>query len=1040
VKPTERSAKCTPTSVPPYREPEQRIFDGTRSYTGSASGLAARNGLRCGDTSSMRARLTSSHFVGRIAELAELELAFADATGCRPALVLLGGDSGVGKTRLILEFERRATAQDVLVLRGDAVEQGQGELPYAPLLGALRPVVRERHPALSALTPGSAAQLAALLPGLGDGRVRADRDDLSAQLRLFEALLELLDLLSDAGPLVLILEDLHWADRSTSTFVAFLARSLRQERLLLLLTYRSDELYRRHALRPLLGELERLERARRIQLEPFDRDELAEALADILGDTPSRELVERLYARSEGNPLYTEELLAAGLDGRGTTPRSLHDAFMLRIERLSAVAQGAARVIAVGRRLEEATIAEVTGIEHEALHAALREAVAEQVLVAGDDGRLLFRHALLREAVYDDLLPGERGELHLALARALEHRAHERPDESIEVATTIANHYASAGDQPDALRATFRAAVAAGRVHAYCDAADLLERALGLWPRVPDAATMLALDRAELLSRAARAHGLGGDRARGEALLEAAVRELDPGEDPLRYAGLLARLARAQWALNGGLVGVETAQHALSMIPEDDMTGERAALLGWLARTRFLRGRFRDAIADAEDARAAAVAAGDLCAEGEVLNTLGMAQIALGDVDDGVAKLRRAQELARESDDMDDLASAYINLADMLGLAGRTASALATAREGLTAIPSRSSRSRDYLMLTVSDLAFEAGDWDTARELLSPQPATPLQGRLLIYRRLHEAELALGEGELDVTAGCLREIEELVAHSSEPQWHGPFGALLAELRRRRHDLDGARTAIAEALDRLELCTDDVARIATVTAVGVRVEADIAERGRDLREKQDERGALARARIHVQRLRAAAQAGGPVEQAYVAVGAAELARARGRNDPALWRKAAAKWDEIARPYPAAIARWREAEAEVEAGDRTAATDAAQAAFATAGRLGARWLAEEVGALAARARLEVGEQVAPAGNGARPDVVEADPFGLTPRERQVLALIAEGATNRQIGSALYMAEKTASVHVSRILSKLGVRSRTQAAAVAHRLHLS
>src|SRR5438067_1153414 len=151
---------------------------------------------------------------------------------------------------------------------------------------------------------------------------------------------------------------------------------------MLLLTYRADELHRRHPLRPLLSELDRLERARRIDVEPFDLAELREALTDILGDAPGEELVERLFARSEGNPLYTEELLAAGLDGRGATPQTLRDAFMLRIERLSDAAQRAARVIAVGRALDEAMIGEATGIEHEALHGALREAVAEQVLEA----------------------------------------------------------------------------------------------------------------------------------------------------------------------------------------------------------------------------------------------------------------------------------------------------------------------------------------------------------------------------------------------------------------------------------------------------------------------------------------------------------------------------------------------------------------------------------------------------------------------------------------------------------------------------------
>ena len=330
----------------------------------------------------MRGRLTSSHLVGRVGELAELGLVSRDAAAGRPVLVLLGGESGVGKTRLVGEFEQRLVG--TVVLRGEGVEQGDAELPYAPLLGALRPLVREHHPALEALSTGSRSALAALLPALGNGEHPAEGDQ-GEQLRLFEALLELLDLLSDSSPVVLILEDMHWADRSTRTFTAFLARTLRQERVMLLLTYRTDELHRRHALRPLLAELERLGRARPIELAPFDRGELTEALADILGDEPSDKLVQRLYSRSEGNPLYTEELLAARLHGRGAAPQSLRDAFLLRIERLSDDARLIARAVAAGRGLDDPTIARVTGIEGERLTSALREAVAEQVLVTGED-------------------------------------------------------------------------------------------------------------------------------------------------------------------------------------------------------------------------------------------------------------------------------------------------------------------------------------------------------------------------------------------------------------------------------------------------------------------------------------------------------------------------------------------------------------------------------------------------------------------------------------------------------------------------------
>jgi DNA-binding CsgD family transcriptional regulator/tetratricopeptide (TPR) repeat protein len=972
--------------------------------------------------------------VGRVDELAELELALAEAEARRPVLVLLGGDSGVGKTRLIGELEQRVAGRDTVVLRGEGVEQGDSELPYAPLLGALRPLVREHHPVLDSLSAGSAAQLSALLPGFGDGSAADNHHDGSSQLRLFEALLELLDLLSCSAPLVLILEDMHWADRSTRTFVSFLVRSLRDERVMLVLSYRTDELHRRHPLRPLLSELERLERARRIDLAPFDRAELTEALTDILGDLPSEPLVQRLFARSEGNPLYTEELLAAGLDGRGAAPQSLRDAFMLRIERLSPDAQRAARVIAVGRRLAEPTIAEVSGIEHEALHEALREAVAEQVLVADEDGDLLFRHALLREAVYDDLLPGERGELHLALARAFEQRCTENLDREAVLAAAIASHYAAAGDQPAALRATIEAALAARNVSAYGDQADLAERALELWPRVASASEIVSLDHVDLLGLAAAGHGASGGAARAEVLLSNALQELDCEQDPRRYSGVLGRLARIQWALNRGLEGLETAQRALSMLPAEEPSRERASLLAWLARTRFLRGRVRDALVAGEEALAVAIAAGAVHTQGEVLNTLGMAQMAVGREQEGVASLREAIDIARRNDDIDGLIIAYGNLADLLHLRGRTRDALEIAREGLAAAPRPLGR-HAWLMLTASQLETEIGDWPAARTHMGP-PRWQLVGNTLIFCLLREAEVAIGEGNDEIATERLEEAESLVASSSESQWIGLYGALLGELRRRQYDLEGARAAVASALDRLELCTDDVSRIARVTAVGTRVEADLALRAHDLREAAQEKDAVARLRIHVRRLKAAAQEGGPVERAWRAIGDAELARARRRNDPGLWLKAAVEWDAIERPYSAAGARWRAAEAFVEAGDREGAREQAGLALATASRLGARWLAEEVQALVDRARVDVSggasEPAAPS--------TETDPFGLTPRERQVLALVAEGATNRQIGAALFMAEKTASVHVSRILGKLGVSSRTQAAAVAHRLHLT
>jgi predicted ATPase len=268
----------------------------------------------------MSTRVTSSRLIGRTAELQELEAALADAASGRPSLAFLAGDSGVGKTRVVGELLHRAQDGGATVLTGEAIELGEGELPYAALVSALRPLARDGSPALDALDPRSRAELARLLPGLGSAAPDQGGSDGPAQSRLFEAVLALLDLLGAEAPVLLALEDLHWADPSTRAFVAFLARSLCRERVLVVATYRLDELHRRHPLRPLLAELERDTAARRITLAPLSRDELAAALEDILGAPPAGDLVDRLYARSEGNPLFMEELLAAGLDGRGSLP------------------------------------------------------------------------------------------------------------------------------------------------------------------------------------------------------------------------------------------------------------------------------------------------------------------------------------------------------------------------------------------------------------------------------------------------------------------------------------------------------------------------------------------------------------------------------------------------------------------------------------------------------------------------------------------------------------------------------------------------
>jgi DNA-binding CsgD family transcriptional regulator len=848
---------------------------------------------------------------------------------------------------------------------------------------------------------------------------------------VFEALLSLLDALSQERPLALSIEDIHWADSSTRAFLAFLARSLCGERVMVIASYRTDELHRRHPLRPLLAELERTAGARRIELAALTREELREQLEDILGGAPDSDLLDRMWARSEGNPLFTEELLAAGLDGRAATPPTLRDALMVRMERLDESTQGMLRLLAVGRRLDPALLEDAGELEPAELRGSLREAVASHIVQADEDGFYRFRHALLREVVMDDLLPGERTQLHLALARALERRAAEAGD-GAHVAAGIAHHYFAAGDQRAALAASVHAADAAHRVHGYGEAAGLLERALDLFDRVPDAEAVAGASRAELLKRAAAAHQRDGDVGRQEQLLRRALELVDEREQPYRAAELYEELARAHWSLNRSEHALDAAKHALSLLPDADPSRERARLLAWLAKARMLQGKYVLALELASEAIVTADAAGDVLAESRGRNARGIALVALGDFEPGIGELRQAIRLALERGTVNEVGSAYTNLAECYHAFGRTGEAIAIVEEGRSAVLESGGRT-SWLDVTMAEYLWQLGEWELADGSMPPSER-PFVGTTLIYVLLQRATMALGRGEHGAARADLERAGELVADSTEAQFLGAWGTLTALLALREGDVDLARGAIDEALDRIEFCTEDAGRIVRLSAVGVAIEAEAAQRARDLNEDPD--FALSRAELMLARVRAAAAAERPVECAWLAMAEAHFADAEGEPSAELWARAAEAWDALEWPYEAAVARRHEAEALVVAGDRAAAATVLQAALASARRLGAGWLRGELEGLAARARLqpERAEEAEP-----EPAPVVEEPFGLTPRERQVLALVAEGRTNREIGDTLYMAEKTASVHVSRILSKLDVRSRTEAAAVAHRLGL-
>jgi DNA-binding CsgD family transcriptional regulator len=994
------------------------------------------------------ATTVSSRLIGRDAELAALRDALREAGEGRPALAFVAGESGVGKTRLLSELARLAREDGARVLSGECIELGEGELPYAPLIGALRPLVRAGDPALLELPGVARRELSALLPGLSDGEpappppaaagASVSRPD--AQPRLFEALLAALDRIGRDAPLLLIIEDVHWADRSTRDFLAFLGRNLAEERVLVAISYRADELHRRHPLRPLLAMLERAPDARRIELRGLARPEVAALAREVLGSEPARELVDRLVQRSDGNALFVEELLAAG---PGPLPPSLNDALMVRIERLPAVAQEVVRVLAVAQPADHALLEELAGIDAATLHQTLREAIAGHVVSVDSDDRYVFRHVLLREVVYDDLLPGERSALHLAVARALERRLAAGADDAPLTAAT-AHHFHAAADQPEALRWAIRAARAAGAVHARADAAALLERALELWDRVPDAEALAGFDHVELLRRAGSAHRMS-DEQRRLTLIAQAIRELraaDP-DDP-RVPLLLRDRAMAEWSLGRGEASRTTLDLARRLLADDAPEADRIALTISRLKLAMLQSRFGEAIELAHAAEAGlAEAAEPEDLRIEIDNHLGHALVMSGELERGRAVLRRAIDLGRARGHVEMLGTSYVNLADALQLRGQAEEAAKVVVEGLRESDAGVHPST-WLRLLAAELAIDRGDFAVARDHLDAIGRTSGNTRANLDLRL--AELALAVGDLDGARAAIEETELLLVDSLEPQLVAVAGVLRAELERRDGTLGCAREAVESALERVEYCSDDTVRLGRLAVTGVAVEADAAQRARDLGDAAEEAAAIARAEIMLSRARAAAADDGPLETALAA--AAEGHWLRATNAPAgdAWAAASAAWEALLRPLPAAIARWRGGESSLAHGDRDGAVAALRDALAAARRLGAVWLVDDLEALAARGRLAL-DDTAPAAGGAPGDGgardgagADDDPFGLTPRERQVLGLVARGATNREIGTELFMAEKTASVHVSRILSKLDVRSRTEAAAVAHRLGLS
>jgi DNA-binding CsgD family transcriptional regulator len=985
----------------------------------------------------------TGRFVGRTEELARLRRLLARTADGEPLVALVSGEAGVGKTRLAEQLAVTAAEQGVLVLRGGCVPLGEEGVPFAPVTEALRGLARALDPdELAAVAGPARAELGRLVPDLawGDGAAAGPAVGRTGQGRLFELLLGVVERLAARGPLLWVMEDLHWADRSTRDLVAYLATYLRNGPVLVVLTFRSDELHRLHPLRGLLGELARNRRVRRLELPRFSRDELAEQLAGLLGADPAAELVTEIYARSEGNPFFTEELVLAGDSaGPAALPPSLQEVLLTRVVRLGDRTQQLLRVAAAaGPSIDHPLLATVASMDEAELLDGLREAVDQQVLLPEPGGNgYVFRHALVAEAVYGELLPGERVRLHTELAGALE-AGLETGDAPATRAARIAHHWSAAGDQPRALSASVEAAAAAEQVYAFAEAQLQLERVLALWERVPDAEQRAGADLAAVLSRCAEVAYTAGDNTRAVQLLRRALPLADEACQPQRVGLLHEQLARCLRSL-GDPEALDQQQQAVRLVkPEPSV--ERARVLGSLAQYLALVDRFAEARGPAEEAVAMAVQLGARAEEANARTALGTALANLGKPDAGLAELEAGHHLAAEAGDVVVMLRAVVNRSDALVTTGRLEEAATVALSGMGEASLRGLGHQPQTMLAcnATEALFALGRWDQAdrisREALELAPSDPASVNLPMAR----ATLDLGLGNLDAAETQLRTAQRLIPSPiTEAQRAGPLFTGLAELALYRGDLERAREQVTGAVALVEA---NPRYAAPLYALGLRVEADRAELARSRRPGEpvvDDGTAAALLERLAQTAASPDAVSLPDVAGWHATALAERTRWEGHADPAAWAAAAAAWERLGRPYRLAYACFRQAEALMAGdGDRDAAAKALGRAATITAHLGARPLDAEVKALAKRARLRLDPDAT--ARATEPPTPAGD-LGLTPREAEVLALVAAGRSNGQIAQALYISPKTASVHVSNILAKLGVHTRVEAAAVAHRLGL-
>ncbi|MFD4181777.1 ATP-binding protein [Rhodococcus sp. NPDC058514] len=930
----------------------------------------------------------SSTFVGRGGELATL------LDGQRDPLVhavLVAGEAGIGKSRLIREFTDRLPAETP-VLIGRCPEFGNEGVPFAPFIAIMRTLIRrlgaERLAALLPVRPALGRWLPELPPDWSSDPAESDR------IRLFGEILTLFERLAAAEPAVVVIEDLHWADDSSRELLAFLVANLAATPVLLVGTYRPVGA---PELRQMLAELARNPGVRTIAPTPFTKHEVGRQLAAIMGNEPESNLVARVFERSAGNPLFVAALSLSAED----TPAELSELLLACRSGLSDDALVVLQVSAVaGSPVGHELVEAAAELPERALNAAVRELIDHRLLVTVDTG-YEFHHVLLKRAVYADLLPIERNRLHARLARLLQAYPNLVPVESRSA--ELAEHARAAGDLALALEASWAASGIAEHAGAQSERLRHLERVLELWDKVPASAERSVADRLDVLEQIIDACFCGATGKRGIEAADEAIEALDARLYPHRAA--LLRHRRAFLRTRAGQGGRDDLLRALELLPSEAPTQLRGEVQADLAGTLAFGGRSEDAARHA----AAALEVGEQLA---VPSLIARANAYLGltatDTEMAMAYFADANAAA---DDPRTLLDVVTWESAMLVAIGDYDKAIHAIQQGLRAAHETFRFTEQGPLLTVKwvQALHALGRWDEAVNLVDESLAESVPPLSAAVLRLNRAGISLTRGHLDKAGADADTAGELLGGSP---WAGQYRLELAGVRSRlalaRGSDDQAAAILAEAL-----VGDELMRHPREAWMLLVLGARIPDLPVDLTE-----------------FAAALSSPTPVGAAYRTVYTAVAS-----GDPTIWADAVRRWRALGQREEEARSLLGAAEAALVHGNRSEAEASLRDASTIATELGAAPLLEEAQSVASRARL--GLDTLPGVAASSRQV--AGPFGLTPRELEVLRLVAEGLTNRRVAEELFISPNTAGVHVSRILTKLGAASRTEAAAAAHRHRL-